>query len=263
MIAGNIRFRVAVMQALDDYQYAEDRIGKPVIVRAIISHTYSTGGCFLRRDLMQSSHSSTVWVELNFQEQKDKVRHALRDAIAELKLKKMKAAVAVENTVQLTVQQPQPYQAISSSDVVEMPDTSQSHASGDRNVPVPAFSTASPPTLLNQDVLLDLLLQINRVPNTSLGVHPTTVSSSGILNSDTALSLQLPTQLQLLQMNRQNDMNHTMVLQMYQQLQKEQQIQNVHNYVRSIHATKLALHQRNCINLHAYIANLKQTYAAE
>jgi hypothetical protein len=85
------------MQAMNDYEQAEDRTEKPFIVRAIISHTYSSGGRFLRRcdddyhHNDNTNNNDTTWVELNFQEQKDKVRHALRDAISEMKMKQKKS----------------------------------------------------------------------------------------------------------------------------------------------------------------------------
>ena len=308
--AGNVRFRTAVMRAMHDYHRAEDRTEKPTIVHAIISHTYSTGGCFLRRDNQLPPHSqrdvnpnknadsntTTAWVELNFQEQKDKVRHALRDAIAEMKMKQMKSVqcrheqLLSSRNVRSTTTGNSTSPTIASSNVVMDPVVSMSHLSNskplmpttsivdDRNYGVVLPSSSNISNIWNtafptapSAVVQQLLLQHHATTTPSTSTNPsatipnscesgypghqqgTTTMMGPVRNDD--LAAQLATQLQLVQMNSQNNMSVSLTLQLYQQLQKEQEIQNVQNFI-AMNATKLAL-QRDCINLQAYVAHLQ------
>lgn len=266
------------MQAMEDYQHAEDRIGKPVIVRAIISNTYSTGGCFVRRDLKQDNGA---WIELNFQEQKDKVRHALRDAIAEMKMKKMKAAVQCsreEHPLSSTKEgrSAEPFKCATTSNSVVKSDpfsimsvlsqqvtsTTAVGIQGNRsNMAVPSSAFSSLIAFPNQPILQQILQLCDTTmptsvkgPSISLGFIGGGSTMNASMDDDSrrsinsaALSLQLAAQLQFVQMNSRNNINQSIVLQLYQQIQKEQQIQSVHNCISNMNAMKLALQvqQRN------------------
>ena len=291
--AGNIRFRTAVVQAMEAYQQAEDRTGKPVVVRAIISNTYSTGGCFLRRDLSQRD---TAWVELTFQEQKDKVRHALRDAIAELKIKNKKAVeqcireerswVSTNErrsinsfegaTTSNTIAETDPFlirSLVSQKAISTTAVGTQDNSSNKSRMVVPSSTVSSLNAFPNEFVLNHKIqlydtatLTSVKGPSASLGDcggSPTMNSNKYDRTSknSAALGRHLAIQLQLVQMNNSNNnnnMNRSNVLQLYQQIQKEQQIQNVETCIRNINAAKLALQQRECIdNLQAYITNMQ------
>jgi hypothetical protein len=73
---GNKRFREAVAEALPSYMKADNRYDKSLVVHAIVNNIRLSGGRFLK-------HNSTTgaWCELNDQQAKEKVGHAVRDAV--------------------------------------------------------------------------------------------------------------------------------------------------------------------------------------
>lgn len=296
MIAGNVRFRTAVMQSMKDYQQAEDRTEKPFIVRAIISNTYSTGGCFLRRcetyrELSSPSenHNNSTWIELNFQEQKDKVRHALRDAIAEVKMKQMKSVEcrrhqwSMQSNGRSTTAEVVSSTTNTTSSVDVDPVVSVSNTSNKVQIPTESgigessvlpFPSAS--MLLNAlpnapSAVIQHLLQTNNniaPPPPTLWMGSGYAGNNRMLNrigmneneSQRMVAMQLAAQqLQLVQMQSYNDMNLSIALQIYERqqfLQKEQYlIQNVQNCV-AMNATKLAT-ERDYLQLQVYLANLQ------
>jgi D-ribose pyranose/furanose isomerase RbsD len=279
---GNLRFRTAVMQALDDYQHAEDRVGKPVIVHAIISNTYSTGGRFLRRAMSHatsSSSSSTTWVELTFQEQKDKVRHALRDAIAEMKLKKIKAAAQsmhdqqqqqhqwlltqLSNTTTKTTNH-QRSTSPTSDDVLPVVPLTASVSNGSRCTIVSSTTTPSLAARIWQHQATNAIGQNLMALNTTR--TPTAISStsavvgSGMDESVTSSNSSSNTATMALALQQLTaQLQAAAALQLYQQIkneqQEQQQQQRIQEYLR-YNADQLAI-QRDVMALQAYIANLQ------
>ena len=284
--AGNLRFRTAVMQALDDYQHAEDRVGKPVIVHAIISNTYSTGGRFLRRAMSHAtSSSSTTWVELTFQEQKDKVRHALRDAIAEMKLKKIKAAAQsmhdqqqqqqnqwllltqLSNTTTTTTTTTTNHQrstSPTSDDVLPVVPLTASVSNGSRCTIVSSTTTPSLAARIWQHQTANAIRQNRMALNTTR--TPTAISSSSAVvgsgmdesvTSTNSSSNTATMALALQQLTAQ--LQAAAALQLYQQIKNEQQEQQqqqlIHECLRW-DADQLAI-QRDVMALQAYLANLQ------
>lgn len=280
--AGNLRFRTAVMQALDDYQHAEDRVGKPVIVHAIISNTYSTGGRFLRRAMSHAtSSSSTTWVELTFQEQKDKVRHALRDAIAEMKLKKIKAAAQSMHDQQ---QQQQQHQWLltqlsntttkttnhqrstspTSDDVLPVVPLTASVSNGSRCTIVSSTTTPSLAARIWQHQAANAIRQNRMALNTTR--TPTAISfssavvGSGMDESVTSTNSSSNTATMALALQQLTaQLQAAAALQLYQQIkneqQEQQQQQRIQEYLRW-DAEQLAI-QRDVMALQAYLANLQ------
>jgi hypothetical protein len=82
---GNKRFRDAVTSALNDYMKANSRFEKSLVVNSIVDIVRAAGGRFLKRDFQLGK-----WHELSDQQSKEKVGHAIRDAVSayESKLKK-------------------------------------------------------------------------------------------------------------------------------------------------------------------------------
>ena len=283
--AGNLRFRTAVMQALDDYQHAEDRVGKPVIVHAIISNTYSTGGRFLRRAMSHATtSSSTTWVELTFQEQKDKVRHALRDAIAEMKLKKIKAAAqsmhdqqqqqqnqwllltqsSSTTTTTTTTTNHQRSTSPTSDDVLPVVPLTASVSNGSRCTIVSSTTTPSLAARIWQHQATNAIRQNRMALNTTR--TPTAISSSSAVvgrgmdesvTSSNSSSNTATMALALQQLTAQ--LQAAAALQLYQQIKNEQQEQQqqqlIHECLRW-DADQLAI-QRDVMALQAYLANLQ------
>ena len=275
------------MQALDDYQHAEDRVGKPVIVHAIISNTYSTGGRFLRRAMSHatSSSSSTTWVELTFQEQKDKVRHALRDAIAEMKLKKIKAAAqsmhdqqqqqqnqwllltqssSTTTTTTTTTTNHQRSTSPTSDDVLPVVPLTASVSNGSRCTIVSSTTTPSLAARIWQHQATNAIRRNRMALNTTR--TPTAISSSSAVvgsgmdesvTSTNSSSNTATMALALQQLTAQ--LQAAAALQLYQQIKNEQQEQQqqqlIHECLRW-DADQLAI-QRDVMALQAYLANLQ------
>jgi hypothetical protein len=285
------------MKVMHDYHKAEDRTEKPVIVHAIISNTYSTGGCFLRRcdTHIPRIGKKTTWVELNFQEQKDKVRHALRDAIAEMKVKQMKSVqcrhhqLVSKNARSTTIQPAAP----NTTNLTTTSNVDMGHIASNLSVlnqsllttevgagenfssigsGVLPLTSATISTLLNTfsnspSAVVQQLLHYSTatVPPSNLQVGNNNILSMIGMNDDThhrLVAIQLAAQhqqLQLVQMNGQNHMNLPIALQSYEQLQllqtEQQLIQNVQNRA-AMNAAKLAI-QRDCMQLRAYLASLQ------
>jgi hypothetical protein len=111
-IAGNKHFRDAISNALDEvsfslntkvlsldllmtpfltlkklaqYMRADSRFDKGLVVHKIVEGIRSTGGRFLKKD-----RASNRWDELTIQATKDKVAHAIRDAVSASALRKSK-----------------------------------------------------------------------------------------------------------------------------------------------------------------------------
>lgn len=73
---GNKRFRDAVTASLDQYMKAETRFEKSLVVHSIIDSIHQLGGRFLKKDF-----DSSLWFEMSRQQCKEKVGHAIRDAV--------------------------------------------------------------------------------------------------------------------------------------------------------------------------------------
>jgi hypothetical protein len=73
---GNKRFRQAISNSLEAYRQAATRTDKAVIVQHIVDGVVNVGGRFLKKD-----NSAGHWYELNEQATKEKVSHAVRDAV--------------------------------------------------------------------------------------------------------------------------------------------------------------------------------------
>jgi hypothetical protein len=74
---GNKIFRDAVTSALDDYMGADNRFEKALVVHTIVDTIREAGGRFLKRDFHLGE-----WYELSDQQAKEKVGHAIRDAVS-------------------------------------------------------------------------------------------------------------------------------------------------------------------------------------
>jgi len=74
---GNKRFRDAVSAALPDYTKATNRYEKSLVVHAIVDDIKNSGGRFLK-----NNYTTGRWYELSDQQAKEKVGHAVRDAVA-------------------------------------------------------------------------------------------------------------------------------------------------------------------------------------
>jgi len=73
---GNKRFREAVSSSLQKYMEAESRFEKSLVVHGIVDSIQREGGRFLKKD-----HKTGAWYELSRQQSKEKVGHAVRDAV--------------------------------------------------------------------------------------------------------------------------------------------------------------------------------------
>jgi hypothetical protein len=73
---GNKRFRDAVTSALDDYMEANSRFEKSLVITSIADIIRASGGRFLKWDFQLGK-----WYELTNQQSKEKVGHAIRDAV--------------------------------------------------------------------------------------------------------------------------------------------------------------------------------------
>jgi len=73
---GNKRFREAVSSSLHKYMAAESRFEKSLVVHGIVGVVERAGGRFLKKD-----HKTGTWYELSRQQSKEKVGHAIRDAV--------------------------------------------------------------------------------------------------------------------------------------------------------------------------------------
>jgi hypothetical protein len=74
---GNKRFRDAVTSALDDYMEANSRFEKALVVTSIVDIIRASGGRFIKWDFQLGK-----WYELTNQQSKEKVGHAIRDAVS-------------------------------------------------------------------------------------------------------------------------------------------------------------------------------------
>jgi hypothetical protein len=72
---GNKRFRDAVAAALPEYIKSDNRYDKSLVVRSIVNDIKQAGGRFLKYNF-----TTKTWCELNDQQAKEKVGHAVRDA---------------------------------------------------------------------------------------------------------------------------------------------------------------------------------------
>jgi hypothetical protein len=73
---GNRQFRDSVTNSLRAYMDADNRFEKSMVVHRIVDNIHSAGGRFLKKD-----YSSSQWFELSDQQAKEKVGHAIRDAV--------------------------------------------------------------------------------------------------------------------------------------------------------------------------------------
>jgi hypothetical protein len=73
---GNKRFRDAVSAALPKYMKADNRYAKSLVVHTIVNDIHQAGGRFLKYN-----PATRAWTELNEKEAKEKVGHAVRDAV--------------------------------------------------------------------------------------------------------------------------------------------------------------------------------------
>jgi hypothetical protein len=76
LTAGNKVFRAAVSSALNAFVKASNRFEKAVVVNQIIESVRARGGRFLKQN-----HAGEAWVVLTEQQTKEKVGHAVRDAV--------------------------------------------------------------------------------------------------------------------------------------------------------------------------------------
>ncbi|GKY94919.1 hypothetical protein MPSEU_000456800 [Mayamaea pseudoterrestris] len=83
--SGNKWFRDAVSGSMDDYLRAENRFEKSLVVHNIMDRVKKEGGRFLKKD-----HHINKWVELSEPQAKEKVGHAVRDAVNALEGRKKK-----------------------------------------------------------------------------------------------------------------------------------------------------------------------------
>jgi hypothetical protein len=74
---GNKRFRDAVTSALDNYMEASNRFEKSLVINSIVDIIRASGGRFLKWDFQMGK-----WYELTSQQSKEKVGHAIRDAVS-------------------------------------------------------------------------------------------------------------------------------------------------------------------------------------
>ena len=74
--AGNKWFRDAVSGSMEEYMKADNRFEKSLVVHSIMDNVKKQGGRFLKKD-----YSAGKWVELNEPQAKEKVGHAVRDAV--------------------------------------------------------------------------------------------------------------------------------------------------------------------------------------
>lgn len=81
-IAGNIRFRDLIADSLQNYINASTRLEKALVVLYIIDEIHAEGGKFLKKV------ASENYQELTSQQCKDKVGHAIRDAVTSQEVKK-------------------------------------------------------------------------------------------------------------------------------------------------------------------------------
>lgn len=73
--AGNKRFRESITKSLGEYRKAVTRSDKAAIVQRVIDEILSSGGRFLKKN-----QTTGEWYQLNEQQTKEKVSHAVRDA---------------------------------------------------------------------------------------------------------------------------------------------------------------------------------------
>lgn len=73
--AGNKRFRATVTASLEAFMRADTRFEKSQVIQSIVQTIQHSGGRFLKRD------AKGHWFELTNQQAKEKVGHAVRDAV--------------------------------------------------------------------------------------------------------------------------------------------------------------------------------------
>jgi hypothetical protein len=82
---GNKLFRDAVAESLQDYMKSDNRFEKSSVVQLIGDTIREAGGRFLKRDFQLDK-----WYELSDQQAKEKVGHAVRDAVSAFESKESK-----------------------------------------------------------------------------------------------------------------------------------------------------------------------------
>lgn len=95
---GNIGLRAMIAENVDDFARAPTREEKTKIVRSIMHFVLDRGGRFLKKD----SHKSPNWYLAGFNDARNKISHALRDAAAD----KVKCMVAMKQKQTFAEQEP-------------------------------------------------------------------------------------------------------------------------------------------------------------
>ena len=90
--AGNKRFREAITKSLDDYRKACTRTDKAAIVQRVIDEIANSGGRFLKKN-----QATGEWYQLNEQQTKEKVSHAVRDAANTMDAKKTQGKAKINS----------------------------------------------------------------------------------------------------------------------------------------------------------------------
>lgn len=89
---GNKRFRDAVTSSLQQYMKSETRFEKSLVVHSIIDSIHQVGGRFLKKDF-----STSRWYEMSRQQCKEKVGHAIRDAVNSYEARQKKKEKAIRD----------------------------------------------------------------------------------------------------------------------------------------------------------------------
>lgn len=80
---GNKRFRETITNAVHEYNKAESRMQKSMVVLSVFDSIRARGGRFLKHDETEGS-----WYELSDQQTKEKIAHAVRDAVNSIEAKR-------------------------------------------------------------------------------------------------------------------------------------------------------------------------------
>jgi hypothetical protein len=89
---GNHALRLVVLQTLPKYREAGTRLEKTIIIRTIIQEVLESGGRFLKRHNMDSMTGNRGYYVAGFNDAREKVSHALRDAASD----KVKCMIAMQ-----------------------------------------------------------------------------------------------------------------------------------------------------------------------
>ncbi len=84
---GNQRFRQIIQESVQEYIDAETRMDKSIVIDSIIESVRAQDDSRLVRFMKLHSRSNT-WTELPLEQIRDKVSHALRDAVNGMDRKK-------------------------------------------------------------------------------------------------------------------------------------------------------------------------------